>query len=167
MDVRRAESEGDLEAVRRLFRSFLTWHHERHTEDRHLVDAYFDGAAWEAELSGLPGDYGAPDGCLLLCEESGVALGTVAFRRLDAASCEMKRMFVAPVARAHGAGRALADKLVEQARSAGYQRMYLDTSVRQAEAMGLYRSLGFVETEAYHDVPEELSDWLVFFRLDL
>src|SRR5262245_58705908 len=167
MDVRPAETEGDLEKVRRLLRSFVAWHRERHTSDLHLIDAYFDDEAWEAELAGLPGAYGPPTGTILLASEAGVTLGCVAAKRIDDESCEMKRMFVPQVARGLGVGRALADELIRWARAAGYRRMYLDTSVRQTEAIGLYRSLGFDEVPPYYDVPEEMLGWLVFFRLDL
>jgi putative acetyltransferase len=167
MDVRPAETEGDLEKVRRLLRAFVAWHRERHTSDLHLIDAYFDDAAWEAELAGLPGVYAPPTGIVLLASEAGVTLGCVAAKRIDDESCEMKRMFVPAVARGLGVGRALADELIRWARAAGYRRMFLDTSVRQTEAIGLYRSLGFVEVPPYYDVPEEMQGWLVFFRLDL
>ncbi len=167
MQVEQAESEADLDEVRRLFRAFLAWHRERHTSDAQLIDAYFDDEAWERELADLPGAYAPPDGSLLLARQAGVALGCVAAKRLDDEACEMKRMFVPPMARGHGAGRALAEEVVSRARAAGYRRMYLDTSVRQTEAIALYGSLGFVEGEAYGDVPAELLGWLLFFRLDL
>ncbi len=167
MDVRLAETEADLDDVRRLFGSFLAWHRERHTADLALIEAYFDHKAWEAEVAGLPGVYGPPDGALLLAREEDVSLGCVGSKRLDAESCEMKRMFVAPVARGRGVGRVLAEAVLERARAAGYRRMYLDTSIRQTEAIALYRSLGFVEIAAYHDLPDALRDWLVFYCLDL
>jgi putative acetyltransferase len=167
MDVRPAETEKDLEAVRRLFTSFLTWHRQRHLEDLELIDAYFDGAAYQREIDGLPGAYASPDGALLVCWEAGLALGCVALKRLDDESCEMKRMFVAPTARGRGAGRALADAVLERARDAGYRQMYLDTSVRQNEAIGLYRDLGFEEVGPYYDVPEAMLGWLTFFRVEL
>src|SRR3954470_10311885 len=109
MDVRRAETDQDLDEVRRLLSAFLAWHRERHTDDLDLIDAYFDGAAYQREIDGLPGAYASPDGALLVCWEAGLALGCVALKRLDDESCEMKRMFVAPTARGRGAGRALAD----------------------------------------------------------
>jgi putative acetyltransferase len=167
MLVEQAESEPDLDEVRRLFRAFLAWHRERHTEDAALIEAYFDHDAWERELASLPGAYAPPDGHLLLAREAGVALGCVGAQRLDDESCEMKRMFVPPLARSHGAGRALAEELVRRARAGGYRRMYLDTSTRQTEALTLYRSLGFVEVEPYYDVPEAMLGWLVFLRLDV
>ena len=165
--MRPAETEGDIEEVRRLFRSFLSWHRQRHTEDLALIEAYFDDAEYDAEIEGLPGAYAPPDGALLVCWESGLALGAVALKRRDEESCEMKRMFVPPMARGRGAGRALAEAVIAQARASGYRRMYLDTSVRQTEAIALYRDLGFEEVEAYDEVPEKLVGWLVFYRLDL
>ena len=167
MDVRPAQTEGDLEHARRLFRSFLVWHRERHSDDLDLIDAYFDGPAYDREIAGLPGPYAPPDGALLLCWESEIALGCGAFQRIDAQRCEMKRLFVAPTARGAGAGRALATALLERATDAGYRQMYLDTSVRQQEAITLYRDLGFVEAPAYHDVPEAMQGWLGFFCREL
>ncbi|HEY2877287.1 GNAT family N-acetyltransferase [Nocardioides sp.] len=167
MHVRPAESEADLDEVRRLFRAFLSWHRQRHVSDLELIDAYFDDAAYDREIDGLPGAYAPPDGCLLACWEKELALGCVAYQRLDAESCGMKRMFVPTTARGRGAGRALADELLTRAKTVGYRAMYLDTSVRQTEAITLYRDLGFTEVEPYYDVPEEMRGWLTFFRLDL
>jgi hypothetical protein len=50
MDVRQAETEDDLDEVRRLFAAFLTWHRQRHVEDLALIDAYFDGASYQQEI---------------------------------------------------------------------------------------------------------------------
>jgi GNAT superfamily N-acetyltransferase len=167
LEIRLAETERDFDDVRRLFHSFLAWHRERHTEDLALIDAYFDDEAWERELAALPGVYDPPDGALLIAREADVALGCVGLKRLDGSSCEMKRMFVAPMARGGGVGRALADDVIARARGAGYRQMFLDTSVRQTEAITLYRTLGFEEVPAYYEVPQAMDGWLAFFRLDL
>jgi ribosomal protein S18 acetylase RimI-like enzyme len=53
---------------------------------------------------------------------------------------------------------------VAAGRGAGYREMYLDTSVNQHEAIGLYRSLGFEEIEPCYDVPAGLREWLLYFR---
>jgi hypothetical protein len=60
--VRDAESEADLDLVRRLFRGFVAWHRTRQGQDQARVTAYFDDQAWEAELAGLPGAYAATGG---------------------------------------------------------------------------------------------------------
>jgi len=156
-----------LDSVRDLMRSFISWHRRRHTQDIRLIDAYFDAAEFEAELRGLPGAYVPPAGQLLLAVAEGQAAGCVALRQLDAVSCEMKRMFVHERFHRQGVGLTLASTIIEQARNLGYRKMLLDTSIRQDEAMQLYGKLGFKAIEPYYDVPEDLRSWLVFMELDL
>ena len=160
-------SKEQLDAVRELMRSFIAWHRRRHTQDIHLIDAYFDAAAFEAELRDLPGAYAPPRGQLLLATSSGITAGCVALREVDAISCEMKRMFVYEKFHGQGVGHALAKAIIDQARSLGYRKMLLDTSIRQDEAKHLYSRLGFKVVQPYYELPEDMRDWLVFMELKL
>ena len=108
----------------------------------------FDPVAFEAELAGLPGKYAPPRGQLLHATVADQPAGCVALREIDGTCCEMKRMFVYPERQGYGIGRALADAVIRDARALGYQRMLLDTSIRQAEAQALYRRLGFRDVVA-------------------
>jgi putative acetyltransferase len=157
----------ELDQVRDLMRAFVAWHRERHIDDLHLIDRYFDASEFEEELATLPGKYAAPAGALLLARHDGSPAGCVALRRIDATSCEMKRMFVYPEFHGKGVGRALAEAVIERARTLGYHSMVLDTSIRQPEAQGLYRRYGFRDIAPYYELPEDLRDWLVFMELDL
>lgn len=148
-------------------RAFVGWHRERHVQDIHLIDAYFDARAFQEELASLPGDYAPPEGALLLAHYEGAAAGCVALRRIDAAACEMKRMFVYPRFHGKGVGRALGEAIIREAKSRGYSAMRLDTSVRQMEAQRLYESLGFRRIDPYYELPAALRDWLVFMELAL
>lgn len=156
-----------LDDVRDLMRAFIAWHRERNRDDLDLIDRYFDPAAYRAELDGLPGPYAPPDGALLLATLDGEPAGCVALQRLDPQTCEMKRMFVHGRCQGHGVGRALGEAIIEAGRTLGYQRMRLDTSFRQHEALTLYRRLGFTEIEPYYEGPAELIEWLVFMELRL
>lgn len=161
------ETARQLDQVRALMRAFVAWHRERHQQDLALIDSYFDEAAFEAELVGLPGKYGPPRGRLLLATLDNQAAGCVALREIDSARCEMKRMFVYPHLQGKGIGRALGEAIVRDARDLGYERMLLDTSIRQAEAQALYHRFGFRDIPPYYDLPEELQNWLVFMELEL
>lgn len=162
-----AATNTELNDVRTLMRAFVAWHRQRHAEDMALIERYFDAEAWEAELAGLPGKYAPPKGSLLIAYRGGQPAGCVALRDLGDHVAEMKRMFVPPEYRGLGVGRALADRILADARKAGYRRMRLDTSRRQNEAIALYESAGFRRIEPYYDLSEDLRDWLVFFECDL
>lgn len=160
-------SPQELDDVRGLMRAFVAWHRDRPAADRELIDRYFDDVEFEAELAGLPGSYAPPRGRLLIAYADDQAAGCVALRDLGDGACEMKRMFVPVRFQGQGVGRALADRIIEQARAAGYRRMRLDTSIRQNEAMRLYEAAGFKRIPPYYDLPDDLRDWLVFYERDI
>ncbi|WP_296743434.1 GNAT family N-acetyltransferase [Mesorhizobium sp.] len=167
LSVRQAQSNAQLDDVRTLMRAFVGWHRERHADDIALIDRYFDAAEFERELAGLPGKYAAPEGSLLVAHLDDEPAGCVAMRDLGEGVAEMKRMFVPVSMRKRGAGKALAEQIIADARLAGYRRMRLDTSIHQSEAMQLYEKCGFRRIEPYYALPDDMKNWLVFFELAL
>jgi GNAT superfamily N-acetyltransferase len=167
VDVVQAESPQQLEDVRGLIRAFVDWARVRLADDIERVNRYFDPKFFEPELAGLPGRYAPPRGSLIVAYEDGLPLGCVGMRDLGDGVCEMKRMFVTAEARGKGVGRLLVERLVADARRAGYSVMRLDTSMHQHEAMALYEKMGFRRTIAYYEVPDDLKDWLRFYELKL
>ncbi len=69
-----------------------------------------------------------------------------------------------PAARRTGLGRRLVERLLVEAREAGYVRMRLDTLPSMARAQEIYRALGFVEIAAYTENPVPGA---TFLELDL
>ncbi len=89
---------------------------------------------YEAEFADLPGKYARPGGRLLVAEEAGSLVGCVAFRKVSDAICEMKRLYVRPRARGLGLGLRLVERLVSEARQAGYGEMRLDVLAELGQA---------------------------------
>jgi putative acetyltransferase len=149
-----ARDEHDIQQARTLFREY---------ESGLGISLCFQN--FDNELKNLPGDYAPPDGRLFLATENDQLAGCIAMRKLDPPVCEMKRLFVRPEYRGTGLGRALADKIIDEARKLGYTKMRLDTLPgRMDKAIALYRSIGFVEIAPYYTNP--VAD-AKFMELDL
>jgi len=109
---------------------------------------------FDKELAGLPGDYAPPEGRLLLAEYESQLAGCVALHKLALGICEMKRLYLRPLFRGQGLGRALAERIIGEARQIGYQRMRLDTvEPVMKDAVAMYRKLGFKEVAPYRANP--------------
>jgi putative acetyltransferase len=109
---------------------------------------------FDKELANLPGDYSPPDGRLLLVEYDGQIAGCVALHKLEEGICEMKRLYLRPDFRGKGLGRALANRIIAEARQVGYQRMRLDTvEPVMKDAVAMYRRIGFGEIAPYCNNP--------------
>jgi ribosomal protein S18 acetylase RimI-like enzyme len=88
----------------------------------------------------------------------------VAIRQLESGVCELKRLYVRPSYRKDGIGRLLVERAIQEARSAGYSQMRLDTLPSMHAALALYRRLGFLEIAPYTGNPVEGA---VFLELQL
>jgi GNAT superfamily N-acetyltransferase len=60
-------------------------------------------------------------------------------------------MYIQPHVRGIGAGRALVERLLRDARELGYVKVRLESLRALTPAHALYRSVGFVEVEPYAD----------------
>jgi putative acetyltransferase len=111
---------------------------------------------FDKELASVPGDYAPPDGRLLLAEHEEQLAGCVDLHKLEDGICEMTRLYVRPQFRRLKVGRALAESIIAEARGIGYRRMRLDTvAPLMANAVSLYRQLGFQEIAPYRTNPIE------------
>jgi GNAT superfamily N-acetyltransferase len=143
----------DIEAIRGLFEEY--W-------DSFGFTPCFQNFA--EEVRGLPGEYAAPSGALGLAVIDGQPAGCVALRRIDNTRCEAKRLYVRPVFRGHGTGRALLDWVIARARASGYREMLGDTMPIMRQALAMYDYYGFERCEPYSPAP---TPGAVYLRLKL
>ncbi len=149
VEISAPHTPADHEAIKALIREYAA-----------SLGFSLDYQDFGTELADFPGKYAPPDGALLLATVDGEAAGAVALRRLDATTCEMKRLYVKPAFRGRrtadgrSIGRALAEDIVALGRERGYRRLRLDTiGGKMRQALSLYRSMGFVEIPPYYASP--------------
>ena len=132
-----ARAELTAEASQQLIRSL----------NAELTGAYPEPGATHFGLD--PADVAPGRGAFLIIYEEGKAVGCGAVRLIDPGTAELKRMYVAPASRGKGLGRRLVAALENEAQSLGVGRLVLETGIRQAAALALYRACGFEPIPLY------------------
>lgn len=99
-------------------------------------------------LRGYPAEeFAAPDGGMLVGLVDGRPVTGGAFRRFDADTAELKRIWTDSSHRRRGYGKALLEALESEIARRGYRRVYLTTGDRQPEAEALYESAGYARLD--------------------
>jgi DNA-binding MarR family transcriptional regulator/GNAT superfamily N-acetyltransferase len=94
-----------------------------------------------------------PAGLFLVATLRTDPVGCGALKFHDGEPTELKRMWVAESARGLGIGRRLLTELERHAAAQGTRVIRLETNGSLHEAIDLYRSAGYRETEAFNDEP--------------
>ena len=89
------------------------------------------------------GEFDPPTGLFLVGLLDGVPSVTGGWRRLDATTVEIKRMFVVRDARRRGLGRLMLAELEASAAASGATRIVLNTGVMQPAAVAMYEWSGY------------------------
>lgn len=126
------------------------------------VDLSFQN--FDHEVQHFTTEYAPPRGAFALVEDTGQYVACIGLRQFSEGIGEIKRLYVAPVARGRGLGRLLVERIIGTARQIGYSSLLLDTLPFMKEAQSLYLALGFKPTAAYRYNPIAGS---AFLRLDL
>jgi GNAT superfamily N-acetyltransferase len=118
------------------------------------------GAARERILTWLRGypsdEFAAPGGALLIGLSDGQPVTGGGFRRFDAETAELKRIWTDRRYRRRGHARMLLAALEAEIAARGYRRVYLTTGDRQPEAEALYLAAGY--TRLCEPLPVEGSE---------
>ncbi|MFI9052681.1 GNAT family N-acetyltransferase [Streptomyces sp. NPDC053427] len=88
-------------------------------------------------------EFAPPRGAFLLLLVDGEAVAGGAYRRYDATTAELKRIWTHSAHRRRGLGLQVVEALERDAECRGYTRIRLTTGPRQPEAKGLYLAAGY------------------------
>ena len=161
-----ADTEQHAPQIRELFWEYLQWANARVQEE---FNVSFDIATMlEEDMQNLD-KFLPPKGRLLLGYVENDLAGIACLKALTPSIGEVKRMYVRPSHRKAGLGRALLNRLLQEAHHIGYQLVRLDSARFMREAHQLYRSTGFKEILAYEgsEIPKEFQEHWVFMEMDL
>jgi len=95
------------------------------------------------------GEFDPPDGLFLVGFVGNEPAASGGFRRHDADTAEIKRMYTVHDYRGGGHARRLLGELEHQAHAVGYTRIVLETGTLQPEAIALYESSGYVPADPF------------------
>lgn len=110
-----------------------------------------DLAGTDRDIADIEANYIERGGIFELIEtDDGELLGTVGLYPIDESTVELRKMYFSPRLRGRGLGRKTLERMVEKSRELGFSRLYLETATVLKEAVGLYESFGFTETDERH-----------------
>jgi GNAT superfamily N-acetyltransferase len=166
IEIITADSDQHAPQIRELIWEYLQWANGRVNEEFKIS---FDIATMLEEDMKSLGKFMPPYGRLLLGYTKGRPAGIACLKKLTPGIGEIKRMYVREESRKQGLGRALINRLIQDAQQIGYQRIRLDSARFMKEAHQLYQSIGFKEVEAYEgsEVPIEFQDNWIFMEKQL
>lgn len=144
-----AKSSGDIAAVKSIFLEYLSF-----IEGFLGQSLGFQGT--ETEFAEFPDIYDR----LLLAKVDDNPVGACGIKAFKPGICELKRLYVRPDGRGHNLGLLLTQESLDQARSLGYEHMYLDTDRGLTHANTIYEALGFTDIGRYYDNPMGCSRYM-------
>ena len=90
-------------------------------------------------------------------------IGTVALKKIDDDTAELKALYLDNRYRGQGLGKLLINIIIEEARTSGFKTIVLDSMKQYKEAEMLYKKCGFTDCSRYND--NTYAD--VFMKLEL
>ncbi len=100
----------------------------------------------DPEVDAMSAAYDGARAAYFVLENEGRVIGCGGIAPLpdsDPDVCELRKMYLLPVARGRGLGKQMLTRCLEAARSRGYRRCYLETLAGMDAAQQLYQQAGF------------------------
>ena len=103
-----------------------------------------DAGGVDADVLDIEQHYRRGHGEFYVVYRAGQLVATGGFARIDAHTCELRKMYALPQVRGRGLGRFLLTLCEQTARARGFTRMQLETASVLTEAIALYEKNAYV-----------------------
>lgn len=136
---------------------------EEHTQafsdiNRGWVEEFFVVEPEDAAMFDNPKALIDDGGMIFFGRLEGMIVGVIGLLNMGGGVYELSKMGVVPGNRGKGIGRKLGKRLISHARRIGAKKLYIASNRKLEQAIILYKSLGFVETEPGRDARYARAD---------
>ena len=119
---------------------------------------FYESRGTLEDMDDIQKTYFENDGIFLVMTDGDRMIGTGAIRKLDATTCELKRVWLLFKYHGQGLGYRIIQELFAFARQKGYHRIRLETDRgAQSRAYELYKRMGFYEIPRYSDNEDDVA----------
>ena len=119
--------------------------------------AYYEGKHELYDMDDIQTNYFENGGTFLVMYDDDEMICTGAIRKLDAETCELKRLWLLHEYQRQGLGYRMLNELLTISRTMGYKRMRLQTDEEaQSRAVDFYKQIGFYEIPRYSDRTDDI-----------
>jgi putative acetyltransferase len=120
--------------------------------------AYYESRGELHDIDDLQNVYCRDGGIFLVMTDGDRIIATGAIRKIDAETCELKRLWLLFEYHGQGLGYRMTQELFAFARAQGYKRIRLETDqAAQRRAFELYKRIGFHEIPRYSDNEDDVA----------
>lgn len=162
-ELSRAWSDDDFGAVERLGRAFAAWDAAETARVGLPVEELF-GFQHDYRPDRLAATFRVDRNRMFLARIGGRPIGCAGFLAFGPGSAELKTLWVEPEGRGRGIARALLERVLHEAGTAGHRRMLLETVDFMSDAIALYRAAGFRDCAPYYEIPASFRAVTVFME---
>ena len=109
-----------------------------------------DSNTTDKDLDSIEESYFSTNGYFGLVELDGEIVATFGLHKVNATTCELRKMYCLPSQRGKGLGKNIMVFALSKAKKLGYKRIILETASILKEAIALYERFGFKEYDPEH-----------------
>lgn len=141
--LRLAQYPADTEPLLALIREYMAW-----------LNVGSCAQKLDVELAQFEALFTPPSGLFVLAHVGDQLAGCAGLLVHQGTTAEVKRVYVRPAHRGLNLGETLVRRLMALAPTLGVNHLILDAVAPTTHAQGLYRRMGFTETQPYYASPE-------------